>query len=303
MSNLRGAPLFLRPSVVRGLVEASEIIRKGVIPVPIVPVKLVDRPRRSEDPRLAKANDDIADAPRKPRAKAKVSGRGAPPAASEPVPAQAAEPQPAPEDWPDAPLPEHADPDLDRTEPNDSENTSCSRPPVEESGLVGMAARGSVSQCQLAKPQVATCDEKHSPTPDSSMGNLARRKRDSLYYQDREQDARALEQPVDQKVDRLAVIRAAATRVSAKPQPAVPARPSLGVAQEGKPVPLPALPFVARRQRLDAAIAFLNRLGIMVAVVDREAAIRKYRVGGKPDPRFAEEVVEIAVVRGMELPA
>ena len=102
MSNLRGAPLFLRPSVVRGLIEASNLIRKGVVQVPIAPITLVDRPHASEDPRLAKANDDIE------------SGRVAPPVASELVPVQAEEP--GLEDWPDAPLPDHADPDLDRPE-------------------------------------------------------------------------------------------------------------------------------------------------------------------------------------------
>lgn len=94
IGNLRGAPLFLRPSVVRGLVEGVDAIRKGLVQVPIAPIKLVDRPRRSEDPRLAKANDD-----------SKASGWVATPVASEP------------EDWPDAPLPDHADPDLDRLAP------------------------------------------------------------------------------------------------------------------------------------------------------------------------------------------
>lgn len=92
--NMRGAPLFLRPSVVLGLVEGVEAIRKGLVQVPVAPIKLVDVPRRSEDPRLAKANDDST-----------PSGWVAPPVASEP------------EDWPDAPLPDHADPDLDRPEP------------------------------------------------------------------------------------------------------------------------------------------------------------------------------------------
>lgn len=32
--------------------------RAGVAHVPVLPVRLVDRPRRSEDPRLARANDD-----------------------------------------------------------------------------------------------------------------------------------------------------------------------------------------------------------------------------------------------------
>lgn len=98
VGNLRGAPLFLRPSVVRGLVEGVDAIRKGLVQVPVAPIKLVDVPRRSEDPRLAKANDDTIQV-------SGPSGWAAPTAASEP------------EDWPDAPMPEHADPDLDRPEP------------------------------------------------------------------------------------------------------------------------------------------------------------------------------------------
>jgi|GEM_PF-6882271 len=57
-SNLRGAPLFLRPSVVRALVEDVHVIAQAVTQVPLMAEKLVDIPRRSEDPRLAKANDD-----------------------------------------------------------------------------------------------------------------------------------------------------------------------------------------------------------------------------------------------------
>lgn len=125
-SNLRNPPLFLRQSVIRNMLadldRISGMIDKGVIPVPIAPIKLIDRPRASEDPRLAKANDDVADASRKPRAKATVSGRVAPPVASEPVPAAASEQEP--EDWPDAPLPEHSDPDLDRSEPAQSKRKS-----------------------------------------------------------------------------------------------------------------------------------------------------------------------------------
>lgn len=94
MSNLRLPPLFLRPSVVRALVSNLDSMATGLRQVPVAPIKLVDRPRRSEDPRLAKANDDSMD-----------SGWVAPPVASEP------------EDWPDAPLPDHSDPDLDRPEP------------------------------------------------------------------------------------------------------------------------------------------------------------------------------------------
>lgn len=59
MANLRNPPLFLRASVVRGLIGDVHTLAKGFAQVPVLPVKLVDRPRRSEDPRLAKANDDF----------------------------------------------------------------------------------------------------------------------------------------------------------------------------------------------------------------------------------------------------
>lgn len=66
MGNLKGAPLFLRPSVVRALVSDVNLIARAITPVPVAPVKLVDRPRASEDPRLATANDDIASFERDP---------------------------------------------------------------------------------------------------------------------------------------------------------------------------------------------------------------------------------------------
>lgn len=47
MSSLRGAPLFLRPSVVRKLVNDLGAISKHVAQVPIEPVRLVDQPRPS----------------------------------------------------------------------------------------------------------------------------------------------------------------------------------------------------------------------------------------------------------------
>lgn len=63
MSNLRNPPLFLRPSVVRALIGDVRTIAKGVERLELAADKLVDRPRRSEDPRLAKANDDAPSLP------------------------------------------------------------------------------------------------------------------------------------------------------------------------------------------------------------------------------------------------
>jgi len=59
--NLRPAPFSITPSVVARVIALTDRPAPPaprVVQVPILPVKLVDRPRRSEDPRLAKANDD-----------------------------------------------------------------------------------------------------------------------------------------------------------------------------------------------------------------------------------------------------
>ena len=52
--NLRPAPFALTPRAVAALIGDAP----GMGTVPVLPVRLVDRPRRSEDPRLARANDD-----------------------------------------------------------------------------------------------------------------------------------------------------------------------------------------------------------------------------------------------------
>ena len=52
--NLRPAPFALTPATVAALIGDAP----GTGTVPVLQVRLVDRPRRSEDPRLARANDD-----------------------------------------------------------------------------------------------------------------------------------------------------------------------------------------------------------------------------------------------------
>lgn len=54
--NLRPAPFMLNESTVSALLGGSQ--QAGIVHVPVLPLRLVDRPRRSEDPRLARANDD-----------------------------------------------------------------------------------------------------------------------------------------------------------------------------------------------------------------------------------------------------
>ncbi|MFC0686431.1 hypothetical protein [Novosphingobium clariflavum] len=63
---------------------------------------------------------------------------------------------------------------------------------------------------------------------------------------------------------------------------------------------LPPLASDVRRAQLNAATAFLKRLGILVTPCDREEQIRKYRVTGKAEAQFLEQVIEIAISYGFE---
>lgn len=96
--NLRGAPLFLRPSVVRALVGDVETIARYVVAVPVLPVALVDQPAPAVLPAQG-PNDEIT--------RFDTSHGAA---------ANHARADWEPADWPDAPLPDVADPDLDRPE-------------------------------------------------------------------------------------------------------------------------------------------------------------------------------------------
>lgn len=178
--NLRGAPLFLRPSVVRALVGDVETIARRVVAVPVLPVALVDQPAQAVLPAQG-PNDEIT--------RFDTSHGAA---------ANDARADWEPADWPDAPLPDVADPDLDRPEAPapDSHEFDCGRPPVEESGLAGMAAGENARQCQLVKAEASA--PKRSPQPDPEVArHRAPRLTDGLYRSARRADERALEAPVD----------------------------------------------------------------------------------------------------------
>ena len=53
-----------------------------------------------------------------------------------------------------------------------------------------------------------------------------------------------------------------------------------------------------RAARFAAAVAFLKARAILVTVVDRNALVRRYRVSGKLDSMFAEDVIARAVKLG-----
>lgn len=62
--DVRAAPFYLTPGLVAALVgDDHPVLPAGVAEIPVEPVTLVDRPRGSEDPRLAKANDDCLSSP------------------------------------------------------------------------------------------------------------------------------------------------------------------------------------------------------------------------------------------------
>lgn len=54
--NLRPAPFMLNEATVAAIIAGTA--GPGVALVPVVSMRLVDRPRRSENPRLARANDN-----------------------------------------------------------------------------------------------------------------------------------------------------------------------------------------------------------------------------------------------------
>jgi hypothetical protein len=56
--NLRPAPFALTDGMAGIVLGEKPALSARVVHVPVLPIKLVYRPRRSEDPRLAKANDD-----------------------------------------------------------------------------------------------------------------------------------------------------------------------------------------------------------------------------------------------------
>lgn len=101
------------------------------------------------------------------------------------------------------------------------------------------------------------------------------------------------------KRGRVAPVRAPATReevAGSNPAPGQPATPQTSVTPAHPPK------FVSwieqKRQRTDAAIAFLGSQGIAVSVADRDAQIRTYFLSANRRSLFAEEVIELAIEKG-----
>lgn len=142
------------------------------------------------------------------------------------------------------------------------------------------------------------------PRPDrpQAKAKAERRRSDAVHYQAKQRDARELESPVDAAItapaDRLDIIRAAARRMAAGNEPSAQARPVYGSPANKQPLKLPPLPFEERQRQLGGAIKFLAGKGVLVSVADRDAQIRQYRVTGRRDHQFAEDVIRIAIEKG-----
>lgn len=95
----------------------------------------------------------------------------------------------------------------------------------------------------------------------------------------------------------IEAIRQAHERVLSRTKPA----PRLSIGQRNMKAATSVLPnpMERRRRRIAAAIAHLKRQCILVTPTDRSAMIRRYRVTGKQALMLAEDVIEMAVARGM----
>lgn len=250
--NLRPAPFYLRPSVVRALVGDVAAIRKAVVDVPILPIKLVDQPGASEEITRFDAahrepdNDETEQREPASAGKGCQPGRVAPTEESDPI-------APAARDGSDS--------------PEDQEYEVCGRVPVKESGQSTMPARGDVSRtlpvtealpqpntkaevptadnaggCEgrapegLSRSALGTCDPVNArqprtstsaeeqlhpepaPRPTDNLRNQAR-KRDVMYRNRVNADAREHEVPVDQVLLRAAQIRMEADQVASRVAP------------------------------------------------------------------------------------
>lgn len=219
--NIKPAPFAITPDVVaRVIALTTPRPAPRVIDVPILPVKLVDRPRRSEDPRLAKANDDIPEQ-RKPA----DAGEGC-------QPGRVARPEePSDPSFP----PVVGGSDVLDAEPKSQIAKSRDPKADHAGGFEGRTPEGTsgVDLGSAHAPANARQPRKSAANggghmqfdaprrPDEPLRNQAR-KRDVMYRNRVNAEARELELPVDHVVERARLIREEADqiarRVAPKPQ-------------------------------------------------------------------------------------
>jgi hypothetical protein len=118
------------------------------------------------------------------------------------------------------------------------------------------------------------------------------RKADVMTRAKADRAARELERPVD-------------ALPGMKPEPFVHATPAqaapiIAAIVAKRAFTPPPNPLEERRARLQRAIDFLNTRAWFVQIVNRDAAVRTYRVAGKRDAMLAEDVIRVAIEKGME---
>lgn len=103
--------------------------------------------------------------------------------------------------------------------------------------------------------------------------------------------------------ERLQIIREAMESLASMPRAAREEkrepRPVFGCRQQVRAA-VPVSWVEHRRAVTQAAIAFLNSSGRGVQVIDKEARIRRYRLGGKVEPMLAEEMIRYAIEHGFD---
>lgn len=130
------------------------------------------------------------------------------------------------------------------------------------------------------------------------------RRADALYRHRLDCESRELETPIDVRMPagetpRIEIIRAAAMKLRAIAEAQRPARLLPGARVAKARAVLPETPFAERQARLREATAFLAARGTLISPVNRLAAIRTYWVSGKRQPMLAEDVIALAVERGL----
>lgn len=282
--NLRPAPFGITPAIVRGVLELAHRAPALTL-VPVLPIKLVDRPRGStvrqdrtvendEITQFTTEHDSPVNDDQVEMLPAETDSSDVP---ARVVPADAApilllpDVDPAQQDWPDAPLP-----------------------------VMTQAVAASVAALQEEHLRIA---EGHAQNfAKEAVKASAARRSDGFHRGAVRRAARDLDAPLDERVaatSRLDMIRRAVDQLARRGPDGAAARPVPGLRQPKASLAIPALPPQLRREALQAAIAFLKGRGILVSVSDRNAPVRKYRVSGRAEARFAEEIIEYAHGLGM----
>jgi hypothetical protein len=178
-------------------------------------------------------------------------------------------------------------------------------PKAAENGSQNEPARVAPAKAEPSAP----VESPNLDRPDTNVTSGTRskpvRRSDVQYRNAKDRDARELEAPVD----RLDVIRAVAANLERRERMGLPARapraprfPRAPIAERrpAKAIKLPPLPVEQRRARVAAAIAFLKRQCILVDICDRDAQIRRYRVSGRRESMLAEDVIQLAIDKGLD---